>query len=130
MDEAQQLADRVAVMRAGEIIALGRPDELGGRDAASGRDPLHACRPTVALGDLPALPARARDRGRPGDVSSTEAIPWLRPSYHRPGRSSAASGSAHFSVTQPTLEDIYLELTGDADGAPAEPHRAARRSHA
>jgi ABC-type multidrug transport system ATPase subunit len=30
MDEAQHLADRVAVMRDGEIIALGRPDELGG----------------------------------------------------------------------------------------------------
>jgi ABC-2 type transport system ATP-binding protein len=32
MDEAQHLADRVAVMRAGEIIALGAPEELGGRD--------------------------------------------------------------------------------------------------
>ena len=32
MDEAQQLADRVAVMAGGEIIAIGRPDELGGRD--------------------------------------------------------------------------------------------------
>ena len=32
MDEAQHLADRVAVMRDGEIIAIGRPDELGGRD--------------------------------------------------------------------------------------------------
>ena len=42
MDEAQHLADRVAIMRDGEIIALGSPDELGGRDAASGRDPLRA----------------------------------------------------------------------------------------
>src|SRR5947209_9015565 len=32
MDEAQQLADHVAVMRAGEIIARGRPQDLGGRD--------------------------------------------------------------------------------------------------
>src|SRR5436190_4479931 len=32
MDEAQHLADRVAVMSAGTIIASGRPDELGGRD--------------------------------------------------------------------------------------------------
>jgi ABC-2 type transport system ATP-binding protein len=32
MDEAQFLANRVAVMRAGEIIAFGRPDEIGGRD--------------------------------------------------------------------------------------------------
>jgi ABC-2 type transport system ATP-binding protein len=32
MDEAQFLADRVAVMSGGQIIASGRPDELGGRD--------------------------------------------------------------------------------------------------
>ena len=36
MDEAQHLADRVAIMRDGEIIALGSPDELGGRDARPG----------------------------------------------------------------------------------------------
>ena len=36
MDEAQALADRVAVIAAGEIIATGTPDDLGGRrDAAS-----------------------------------------------------------------------------------------------
>ena len=29
MDEAQHLADRVAILRAGKIVALGRPDELG-----------------------------------------------------------------------------------------------------
>ena len=32
MDEAQDLADRVAVMVAGEIVALGPPESLGGRD--------------------------------------------------------------------------------------------------
>jgi len=31
-DPGQHLADRVAIMRDGEIIASGRPDELGGRD--------------------------------------------------------------------------------------------------
>ncbi len=36
MDEAQELADRVAVIAGGEIIATGTPDDLGGRaDAAS-----------------------------------------------------------------------------------------------
>ena len=32
LDEAQALADRVAVIRAGEIVAAGSPDELAGRD--------------------------------------------------------------------------------------------------
>ena len=65
MDEAQQLADRVAIMRDGEIIALGTPDELGGRDV----------RPTeirfvlpagLELEDLPLMPYErcVIDRGR------------------------------------------------------------------
>ena len=32
MDEAQHLADRVAILHAGKIVALGRPDELGAGD--------------------------------------------------------------------------------------------------
>jgi ABC-type proline/glycine betaine transport system ATPase subunit len=34
MDEAQALADRVAVIARGEIVAEGTPAELGGRDRA------------------------------------------------------------------------------------------------
>ena len=32
MDEAQHLANRVAVINAGQIIAMGRPEDIGGRD--------------------------------------------------------------------------------------------------
>ena len=39
LDEAQQLADRVAVIREGSIVRIGTPDELIGA-AARGRDPL------------------------------------------------------------------------------------------
>src|SRR5437764_5768519 len=58
MDEAQHLADRVAVMSAGVIIASGRPDELGGRDVrpAEIRFALSA---GWSLGDVPALPAES-----------------------------------------------------------------------
>ena len=34
MDEAQALADRVAVISAGRIVATGTPDDLGGRGDA------------------------------------------------------------------------------------------------
>ena len=63
MDEAQHLADRVAVMRAGEIIAMGRPEELGGRDLrpAEIRFSLPA---GWSLGDLPDVPLRASARSR------------------------------------------------------------------
>ena len=33
MDEAQQLADRVAIIAGGEIVARGTPEDLGDRDS-------------------------------------------------------------------------------------------------
>jgi ABC-2 type transport system ATP-binding protein len=110
MDEAQFLADRVAVMSGGRIIASGRPDELGGRDL----------RPTEirftlpagwSLGDVPDVAVAERsiegDRvlllsGEP--VRATQALTtWALERRLDIG---------HFSVSQPSLEDIYLELTG------------------
>jgi ABC-2 type transport system ATP-binding protein len=37
MDEAQALADRVAVMAGGQIVAEGTPSDIGGRDTARSR---------------------------------------------------------------------------------------------
>jgi ABC-2 type transport system ATP-binding protein len=109
MDEAQFLADRVAIMRAGEIIASGRPDDLGGRD----RRPAEIrfiLPPTVALGDLPEVPCERRTihdqrvlvvTQQP--VRATQIITTWALEHD--------TELEHFSVTQPTLEDIYLELT-------------------
>jgi ABC-2 type transport system ATP-binding protein len=113
MDEAQHLANRVAVMRAGEIIALGSPDELGGRDARPAE--VRFTLPTAwSLGDIPELPALSRSiEGDRVLVSTSEPV-----------RAANALTSwaldhdidlGHFSVTQPTLEDIYLELTGSGE---------------
>src|SRR6185437_14686689 len=55
MDEAQHLANRVAVMNAGQIIALGRPEELGGRDLRPAE--IRFTLPdNWSLGDVPDLP--------------------------------------------------------------------------
>jgi ABC-2 type transport system ATP-binding protein len=112
MDEAQQLADRVAVMSAGAIIASGRPDELGGRDVRPAE--IRFVLPTEwSLDDLPPVPAddcsaegervlvRTREPVRAAQVLTTWAL-------------DRDVDLEHFSVTQPTLEDIYLELTGAA----------------
>ncbi|HET9102138.1 MAG TPA: ABC transporter ATP-binding protein [Solirubrobacteraceae bacterium] len=112
MDEAQYLADRVAVMRGGEIIALGRPDELGGRDArpAEIRFTLPV---TVAPGDLPALPVTRR--AIEGDRVMLETDDPVTATHALTGWAlERGVRLTHFSVTQPTLEDIYLELTGSA----------------
>ncbi|MGI8430164.1 MAG: ABC transporter ATP-binding protein [Solirubrobacteraceae bacterium] len=113
MDEAQALANRVAVMRAGEIIAVGRPEDLGGRDLrpAEIRFGLPA---NLSLGDLPELPEQ--HRSLEGDhvlVLTTE--PVLAAQRITTWAIERGLDLAHFSVSQPTLEDIYLELTGSDD---------------
>jgi ABC-2 type transport system ATP-binding protein len=90
LDEAEQLADRVAVLREGEIIRVGRPAELTGgqveteiRYRRDGKDVVfHTNEPTRALHDLT---AEALAEGRELD---------------------------ELQVRRPTLEDIYLALTG------------------
>jgi len=113
MDEAQTLADRVAIMRAGEIIAIGRPDELGGRDLRPAE--IRFLLPAGwSLGDLPELPDV--ERSLQGDRVLVVTREPVR-------TANAITGWAlergveleRFSVTQPTLEDIYLELTGAAE---------------
>ena len=113
MDEAQHLADRVAVMRAGEIIAAGRPDELGGRDVRPAEIRFSLPAPW-SVGDVPSLPSEkvsmdddrvlvlTHEAVRAVQVLSTWAI-------------DRDVELGHFSVTQPTLEDIYLELTRPSD---------------
>jgi ABC-2 type transport system ATP-binding protein len=122
MDEAQYLADRVAVMRAGEIIALGAPAELGGRDLrpAEIRFSLPA---GCSLGDVPEVPVQQRsvDDDR---VLIVTTEPVLAAREITTWALERDIDLGHFSITQPTLEDIYLELT--ASGAQPEREEAVR----
>jgi ABC-2 type transport system ATP-binding protein len=114
MDEAQELADRVAVIVGGEIIATGTPDDLGGRaDAAS-----------LVSFDRPGGERDAELRGAmAGDWTAANGRLVLR--TPDPTRSlnqltgwAIAQGVEldHLEVTRPSLEDVYLELTGTESG--------------
>src|ERR1700733_4015720 len=116
MDEAQQLADRVAIMRDGEIIALGSPDELGGRDARPAEIRFVLPR-GVGLDQLPLMPYErcTLDGGlalvvTPEPVIALQLLTGWAIDHGLPLR--------RLSVSQPTLEDIYLELTSVAAGRP------------
>jgi ABC-2 type transport system ATP-binding protein len=93
LDEAQELADRVAIVKDGRVLAIGPPRELGAGAAsyrlsyrdASGRLIEHETEDPTAL--LHRLTGEALSRG--------ERLSEL-------------------SVGRPTLEDVYLELTADA----------------
>jgi ABC-2 type transport system ATP-binding protein len=112
MDEAQYLADRVAVMRAGEIIATGRPEELGGRDLRPAEIRFELPR-GLSLADLPG--AYSERRSIEGDVVLMLSREPVRAAHELTSWAlERGLDLARFSVSQPTLEDIYLELTGAA----------------
>ncbi len=110
MDEAQYLADRVAVMRGGQIIASGRPDELGGRDLRPA-EIRFALPDGFELGDVPSAPEERRSSEGDRVVILTRE-PVRAAQIVTRWALDRDIDLGHFSVTQPTLEDIYLELTG------------------
>ncbi|HET7236282.1 MAG TPA: ABC transporter ATP-binding protein [Actinomycetota bacterium] len=108
MDEAQHLAHRVAVIAKGKIVAEGPPATLGDRHVAD--TVIRFRRPDL---ELPAaIAARA--------VVSGDEVELLVPdptrTLHDLTTWALESGSTleGLHVTQPTLEDVYLELTGEA----------------
>jgi ABC-2 type transport system ATP-binding protein len=110
MEEAEALADRIAVLSAGRIVAEGTPSTLGGRDRAAYQ--ISFTLPDGVAADklpVPGASVRAHDGSRrilieTGDVMSTlHALSgW---SVDR------ALEIPDLQVHRPTLEDVYLQLT-------------------
>jgi ABC-2 type transport system ATP-binding protein len=109
MDEAQNLADRVAILTAGRVVAAGTPDSLGGRNEGEAMISFRLP-PGVPLADLPAdLPGRpAAHEGRVGlrTTEPTRALNLLTSWALARGEELDA-----LTVTRPSLEDVYLQLT-------------------
>ena len=80
MDEAQSLADRVAVIDGGVIVAEGTPDTIGGRAQAAARIRFHLP-PGVTVGRA----ARDRWRWPTARSSCTPTSPHRAPHAHRLG---------------------------------------------
>jgi ABC-2 type transport system ATP-binding protein len=111
MEEAQELADRVAVIAAGQIVAAGTPDTIGGRDTARARIRF-ALPDDCDAASLP-LAATVTDDGLMTiEVDDpTEALHELTGWALNRGTT-----LTRLVVDRPSLEDIYLQLTGEASG--------------
>ncbi|MDX6607230.1 MAG: type transport system ATP-binding protein [Solirubrobacterales bacterium] len=115
MDEAQALADRVAIISAGRIVASGSPEELGGeresRTEISFRLPAG-----VDAANLPdGVRAAARIDAGAVSLSADDPIPVLRELTN--WATDRGVGLPGLEVRRPSLEDVYLELTeAAADG--------------
>ncbi len=122
LDEADQLAGRIAVIDRGKVIAEGTTGEL---KASVGSGSLHVrvsdpsqrdnavailrellSEPIVVDADPAALSAR---------LGSTSSVSGALPAFDRAGISVAS-----FSIGQPSLDEVFLALTGH----PAENERA------
>jgi ABC-2 type transport system ATP-binding protein len=115
MEEAQRLADRVAVIAAGRIVAEGDPSTLAGRE--HGLAVVTFRRPDdVDVAELPI----------PRDVDLEQAdgrLSFRTPAPTRALRDLVVWASDRgeelegLTITRPSLEDVYLELTKGREAA-------------
>ncbi|MEU9553075.1 ABC transporter ATP-binding protein [Streptomyces werraensis] len=112
MDEAEQLADDVAIINAGRVVAQGSPEELCRGGAEN----------TLRFSGRPGLDVASLLKALPSDASAAEVTPG---SYRVTGKvdpqllATVTSWCAQhgvlpdrISVERHTLEDVFLELTG------------------
>jgi ABC-2 type transport system ATP-binding protein len=121
MDEVEALAQRVAVLSGGRIVATGSPASIGGRDHSEvtirfvlpdGLEPSELpVPPSVASGNVIEI--------RTGDELRVLArlVNWALE------KDIALAG---LSVSRITLEDVYLGLTGQLDQTPEAAERSLR----
>jgi ABC-2 type transport system ATP-binding protein len=91
LDEAEQLADRVAVLRAGVIVREGRPSDLTGG----------------------AVETEIRYRRNGEDVVERTSDPTRRLNELTAEALARGEELEGLEVRRPTLEDVYLELTAE-----------------
>jgi ABC-2 type transport system ATP-binding protein len=117
LDEAERLCDRVAIMHGGRIVALDTPRALL---ADLGRELIEL----RVDGDVGSALASLRQRGIAGDDAFAVGTRLTVPLHDRTSRD--AIGAVHelgltgaISAREPTLDDVYLRLTGDSLAAAA-----------
>jgi len=111
MDEAEELADRIAVIAGGKIVAEGTPGTLGGRNSMASTIRFTLPQGTSA-DDLP-LQLRALLAGEDGRVTLTTETPLAHVGALAEWAVARGIDLPDLDVRRPTLEDVYLELTED-----------------
>jgi ABC-2 type transport system ATP-binding protein len=93
LDEAQELSDRVAIIKDGRILAIGTPGELGVGAAQR---------------------VRVSWRDEHGELHVREVDDPTQLLHDLTGEALARGGAVHeLTVARPSLEDVYLELTAE-----------------
>jgi ABC-2 type transport system ATP-binding protein len=113
IEEAERLCDRVAIVDAGKVIAIGTPREL--QDRSAGKSTIEiVCGETLNGREVPVWPdatqTKISDDGLHLTVSSkrpartlVEIVKWV---------DAQGIGLEDVHLARPTLEDVFIELTG------------------
>jgi ABC-2 type transport system ATP-binding protein len=116
MEEAQQLADRIAILRAGELVAIGSVAEIG---AGLETDAVVRFRLPAGVSTDEIASVAAASPELSGDLV-TLRCPDPQPVLYRLVTWAEREGRSlgGLEVQRPTLEDMFLELTvsGNGDG--------------
>jgi ABC-type multidrug transport system ATPase subunit len=120
LDEAQRLADRVAIIHEGTIVALDSPQVLL---AGMGREILEFRVDGSPERALAGLRERRIARSDSFAVGARVTVPLHQ---HAVSEALAAIESEHLRASEvatrmPTLDDVYLQLTGNQLGGESDP---------
>jgi ABC-2 type transport system ATP-binding protein len=113
MEEAEYLADRIAVLAAGQIVAEGTAATLGGRDTEASIISF-TLPPGVPAADLPAALASCVTRTANGHVEADTRSPLRLVGALAGWAAARGIDLPDLDVHRPTLEDVYLQLTRES----------------
>ena len=109
MDEAEELADRIAVIAGGRIVAEGTPGTLGGRNSMAST--IRFTLPERTRADELPAELRALLVGEDGRVTLTTDTPLVHVHALAEWAFGLGIDLPDLDVRRPTLEQVYLELT-------------------
>ncbi len=110
MEEAEYLADRIAVLAAGRIVAEGTAATLGGRDTEASIISF-TLPPRVPAADLPPVLTAAVTSTADGQVEATTKSPLGLLGVLAEWAAARDIDLPDLAVHRPSLEDVYLQLT-------------------
>jgi len=117
LEEADQLADQIAVIDTGTVVAKGSPDELK-RQLGGERFDIVTGSPAAFEQAVLLLGARALQADRDTWTLSLRADEGFQKLYETLGQlQQAGIEIAGFSLHRPTLDDVFLRLTQRTAGA-------------